>query len=128
MYNEKVLHILTHTKNVGSLKGANGVAEITDAISGDVVKLHLKIENNRVEDAKYKVFGSVSTIVCANVVTQMVKGKTLEEVSKINENSIFDFVGDLPDDKKYSALLVVSTLHNTLEKYQKFLEKNELMN
>ena len=84
MYNAKVLEIFKNPKNVGSLKGANGIGKVGNAACGDIMKIYLKISDDGIiEDAKFKTFGCAAAITTTSVATELIKGKTIEEAQEI---------------------------------------------
>ena len=104
MYNEKVTEIFANPKNVGELKDANAVGQVGNAACGDIMKLYLKInENEVIEDASFQTFGCAAAIVSSSVATEMIKGKTVEEALKLENQEILDYLGDDSNLDKLNA-------------------------
>ncbi len=89
MYNDKVMEIFQNPKNVGELKGANGIGTVGNEACGDIMKLYIKVDKNEViTNATFKTFGCAAAIVSSSVATEMIKGKKIEEALKL-ENQQF---------------------------------------
>ena len=87
MYSEKVLDHFTNPRNVGELPDADGVGEVGNARCGDIMKMYLKIDGETITDVKFKTFGCGAAIATSSMATEMIKGKTLKEALKLDENS-----------------------------------------
>jgi len=83
MYSEKVMEHFTNPRNVGVIEDADGVGEVGNAKCGDIMKMYLKIENNIIVDVKFKTFGCGSAIASSSMATELIKGKSIEDVLKI---------------------------------------------
>ena len=89
MYNKKVMEIFQNPKNVGELKGANGIGTVGNAACGDIMKLYIKVDENQViTDASFKTFGCAAAIVSSSIATEIIKGKTIEEALKLENKQI----------------------------------------
>lgn len=126
MYNAKVLEIFKNPKNVGSLKGANGVGKVGNAVCGDVMKIYLKISDDGIiEDAKFKTFGCAAAITTTSVATELVKGKTIEEALQVKNSQIVEILGGLPAQKVHCSILAEEAIKAAVEDYYKRKEKQE---
>lgn len=126
MYNAKVLEIFKNPKNVGSLKGANGVGKVGNAACGDIMKIYLKIsENGIIEDAKFKTFGCAAAITTTSVATELIKGKTIEEALQVKNSQIVEILGGLPAQKIHCSILAEEAIKAAVEDYYKRKEKLE---
>ena len=105
---------LAHPRNVGELTNANSIAEETNPVCGDRMRLSLSITDERVTEVKYLAYGCPPTLVCGSVLTEMMKGKTVSEVSRITKADLLQAVGGLPSRKHHSAALAIETLHAAL--------------
>jgi len=120
MYNEKVTEIFANPKNVGELKDANAVGQVGNAACGDIMKLYLKInENEVIEDASFQTFGCAAAIVSSSVATEMIKGKTVEEALRLENQEILDYLGGLPTHKIHCSILAKEAIHSAIENYRK---------
>lgn len=124
MYNAKVLEIFKNPKNVGSLKGANGIGTVGNAACGDIMKMYLKISDNGIiEDAKFKTFGCAAAITTTSVATELIKGKTIEEALKIKNGQIVEILGGLPTQKIHCSVLAEEAIHAAIDNYYKRKDK-----
>ena len=83
MYNQKVLDTYANAKNTGEIENADGVGTVGNASCGDIMQISLRIENDRIVDAKFKTFGCAAAIASSETATEMIKGKTLDEALPI---------------------------------------------
>ena len=103
LYNEKVVDYVKNPRNVGVIKNPDAVGYVGDPTRGIDVELYLKIENGVITDAKSKAFGCADTIAASSVVTEMVKGKRLEEITGITSEDVDRALGGLPASKAHCA-------------------------
>ena len=126
MYNAKVLEIFKNPKNVGSLKGANGIGKVGNAACGDIMKIYLKIsEDGIIEDAKFKTFGCAAAITTTSVATELIKGKTIEEALQVKNSQIVEILGGLPAQKIHCSILAEEAIKAAVDDYYKRKEKAE---
>lgn len=126
MYSAKTLERFKNPKFAGGLRGANATGRAEDEISKDLIKIYLVIdENGIIDNAKFKTFGGVATIVACDIACQMLVGKSLEEALSITEEDVIAEFGDIPQERKYCATLVEEAIKNAVEDYYKRLEKLE---
>ncbi|MBR7090877.1 MAG: iron-sulfur cluster assembly scaffold protein, partial [Clostridia bacterium] len=90
MYNQKIIDVFAAAKNAGVLKGANGVGTATDTICGDVVRIYLNIQNDKIVEARFKAFGCVATIASASVLTDIVISKTVDQAQHLTDTHIYN--------------------------------------
>ena len=126
MYNAKVLEIFKNPKNVGSLKGANGIGKVGNAACGDIMKIYLKISDDGIiEDAKFKTFGCAAAIKTTSVATELIKGKTIEEALQVKNSQIVEILGGLPAQKIHCSILAEEAIKAAVDDYYKRKEKAE---
>ena len=126
MYNRKILDIFRNPSNAGGLKGANGVGKLVDDKSGETIKIYLKIdENNIIEEARFKAMGCVATIVSSSVLTDIMPGMSVEDVSNISCKDVLDIVGDMPMEKMYFVENSIETAKLAVKDYLKKKEKEQ---
>lgn len=118
MYNEKVIDHFKNPRNQGSMEAPDASAQVGNPVCGDIMKLYLKIVDNRIEDIKFETLGCVAAIANTSVLTEMVKGKTLEEAKKINREMVVAELGGLPDAKIHCSVLAVDALHKAIAEYE----------
>lgn len=125
-YSEKVLEHFRNPRNVGKIENPDGKAEEGSPACGDMVAVYIKVnkEKNTIEDIKFESYGCASNIATGSIITELAKGKTLEEAKKINWKMAADELGGLPPVKTHCAVLAVDGLHAAIENYE---EKNGLI-
>jgi len=104
---------------MGEIKNPDGVGKVGNPVCGDVMEISIKVKDNRIEDIKAKTFGCVAAIVTSSILTEMVKGKTLEEAGKVTKNDIADKIGGLPPQKLHCSVLAADDLKKAIENYRK---------
>ena len=119
MYSEKVMDHFMNPRNVGGIEDASGVGKVGNAKCGDIMKVYLKIEEGKIEDAKFKTFGCGAAVATSSIATEMVIGKTIEEALKITNKSVAEALDGLPPVKMHCSLLAEEALHAALWDYAK---------
>ena len=117
MYSEKVMDHFTNPRNVGEISDADGVGTEGNPTCGDVMKISIKVENGKIVDAKFKTFGCGAAIAVSSMVTEMVKGKTLEEALAISKEAVANELGGLPPQKMHCSNLGADALHAAIKDY-----------
>jgi len=118
-YSAKFKEHLAHPRNAGELPDANAVADETNPICGDRLRLSLIIKDNRIEAARYLAYGCPPTLVCGSILTELVSGKTIEEAKQLTRSDLLNAVGGLPSRKHHAAALAIETLNSALSQSQK---------
>ena len=119
MYSEKVMEHFRNPKNMGEIPDADGIGKVGNPVCGDLMWIYIKVKDNRLEDVKFKTFGCGAAIATSSMVTEMAKGKTLEEAMKITRNDVADELGGLPPIKMHCSNLAADGLHLAIEDYLK---------
>ena len=117
MYSEKVMDHFMNPRNVGEIEDASGVGTVGNAKCGDIMKVYLKIEDNVIQDAKFKTFGCGAAVATSSMATEMVIGKTIEEALRITNKSVAEALDGLPPVKMHCSLLAEESLHAALWDY-----------
>ncbi len=119
MYNEKVVEHFNNPRNVGELPDADAVGETGSFKCGDTMKLYIKVENGRIVDVSFQTYGCGAAIASSSMLTEMVKGKTLDEALEITNQDVADELGGLPPLKLHCSNLAADALHNAIAEYRK---------
>ena len=117
-YNEKVMQHFLHPHNVGDLPDANGIGNVGNPVCGDIMRLYIKVEQGRIADAKFKTFGCGAAIATSSMVTDLVKGKTIEEALEISNKAVAEALGGLPKIKMHCSVLAEEALRAAIEDYR----------
>ncbi|MCS7280039.1 MAG: Fe-S cluster assembly scaffold protein NifU [Desulfobacterota bacterium] len=116
-YTEKVLDHFKNPRNVGVIEDADGVGEVGNPICGDMMKITIKVEEERIKDIKFVTFGCGAAIAVSSMVTEMAKGKTLEEALKITNTEVAEALGGLPKNKLHCSNLGADALKKAIMDY-----------
>jgi nitrogen fixation NifU-like protein len=118
MYTEKVMDHFKNPRNVGELKDADGIGEVGNVKCGDIMKLYIKVQEGVIEDIRFRTFGCGAAIATSSAITEMVKGKTLEDALKLSNRDVADELGGLPPVKMHCSNLAADALKAAIEDYQ----------
>ena len=106
---------LAHPRNAGELPAANAIADETNPVCGDRIRLSLMIKDDRIETARYLAYGCPPTLVCGSVLTELISGKTTAEAKQLTRADLLNAIGGLPSRKHHAAALAIETLQSALE-------------
>ncbi len=118
-YSEKVMQHFMNPQNVGDIKDADGIGEVGNPVCGDMMTFYIKVKDNKLEDVKFKTFGCGAAIAVSSMVSQIAKGKTLEEALKITNKDVAEELGGLPKNKMHCSNLGADALHAAIKDYMK---------
>jgi nitrogen fixation NifU-like protein len=118
MYSEKVMDHFKNPRNVGEIPDADGVGEVGNPVCGDTTKIYLKIEENIINDIKFKTFGCGAAIASSSMLTEMAKGKTIEEALQITDQAVADMLDGLPPQKMHCSNMAADAMHKAIENYR----------
>ena len=119
MYSEKVMEMFRNPKNMGEIENPDGVGKVGNPKCGDLMELYIKVENDVITDVKFKTFGCAAAIATSSMITEMAKGKTLDEAMKITRQDVADELEGLPPIKMHCSNLAADALHAAIEDYRK---------
>lgn len=122
-YSEKVMEHFLHPKNVGEIPDADGIGNVGNPVCGDIMRMYIKVKDNVIVDAKFKTFGCGAAISTSSMVTELVKGKTIEEALKISNKAVAEALGGLPPIKMHCSVLAEQALKAALDDYFKKHDK-----
>lgn len=123
-YSEKVMDHFLHPRNVGEIPDASGVGNVGNPVCGDVMRMYIKVENDIITDAKFKTFGCGAAISTSSMVTEMVKGKSIDEALKISNKAVAEALGGLPAIKLHCSVLAEQALRSALADYYRKIGKD----
>lgn len=118
-YTEKVLDHFQKPRNMGQIPNASGVGEVGNATCGDIMRIYLSIENNVIIDVKFQTYGCGAAVATTSMLTELVKGKTLEEALLITNADVAEELGGLPPVKMHCSNLAADALKVAIEDYKK---------
>jgi nitrogen fixation NifU-like protein len=125
MYTEKVMEHFKNPRNVGEIPDADGIGTVGNPVCGDLMTIYIKVKDNRLTDIKFKTFGCGSAIATSSMITELAKGKTLEEAMRITRANVADSLGGLPPVKMHCSNLAADALHAAIEDYNKKQKSEE---
>ncbi len=119
MYTEKVMDHFKNPRNMGEIPDADGVGTVGNPVCGDLMTIYIKVNGDRLEDIKFKTFGCGAAIATSSMITELAKGKTLEDAMKISRGDVADNLGGLPPIKMHCSNLAADGLHAAIQDYLK---------
>lgn len=119
MYSEKVIELFMNPKNAGRIDNPDGIGQVGNPQCGDIMKIYIKVKDDRIEDISFETFGCASAIASSSMVTEMVKGKTLDEALKVSNKDVMEELGGLPPQKIHCSLLAEEGIKAAIEDYRK---------
>jgi len=122
MYSEKVMDHFMNPRNVGEMKDADGIGEVGNPTCGDLMKIFIKVKDNIIIDIKFQTFGCGAAIATSSMVTELAKGKTIEEALKLTRDDVANELNGLPPIKMHCSNLAADALRAAIEDYKKKTE------
>ena len=117
IYSDKVMDHFMNPRNVGEIDNPDGVGEEGNPVCGDMMTFYIKVKDNRLDDVKFKTFGCGAAIAVSSMVSEMAKGKTLDEAMKITPRSVADELEGLPKNKLHCSNLGAQALNKAIQDY-----------
>lgn len=121
-YSTKVMDHFFNPRNVGTMDDADGIGEVGNPRCGDIMRMYIKVKDNKITDIKFQTFGCGAAVATSSMVTEMVKGKELDEALKITNREVAEALGGLPPIKMHCSNLAESGIKAAIDDYRK---KNE---
>ncbi len=119
LYSDKVMDHFLHPRNVGVIEDADGVGEVGNAKCGDIMKMYLKIDDDKViQDVKFETFGCASAIASSSMATEMIKGQPVDRALELTNKAVAEALDGLPDYKMHCSVLAQEAIHSAIEDYQ----------
>jgi nitrogen fixation NifU-like protein len=116
-YSEKVMEHFKNPRNVGEIENPDGVGQVGNPVCGDIMELYIRVKDGIITEAKFKTFGCGAAIATSSMVTEMVKGKSIEEALKISNRAVAEALGGLPPVKMHCSVLAEEALKSALDDY-----------
>jgi nitrogen fixation protein NifU and related proteins len=125
VYSEKVMDHFRSPRNVGEISDADGVGTVGNPICGDLMTVYIKVKDNVVTEVKFKTFGCAAAIATSSMITELAKGKSLQDALKITRGDVADSLGGLPPIKMHCSNLAADALHAAIKNYLYKVEKDK---
>ncbi|MCK5660168.1 MAG: Fe-S cluster assembly scaffold protein NifU [Methanosarcinales archaeon] len=119
MYSKKVMAHFSNPHNVGEIEDADGIGEVGNPTCGDMMTIYIKVDDNVLTDVKFKTFGCGAAIATSSMITEMARGKTIEDALKITRADVAEELDGLPPVKMHCSNLAADALHAAIEDYRK---------
>ena len=117
MYSEKVMEHFMNPRNVGEIENPDGIGHVGNPVCGDIMELYIKVNDGIIVDAKFKTFGCGAAIATSSMVTELVRGKSVEEALKISNRAVAEALGGLPPIKMHCSVLAEEALKSAIDDY-----------
>ncbi len=117
MYQERVLKHFKNPQNAGRIEDADGIGVVGDPSCGDFLRIYIKVEDNHIVDIKFEIYGCPAAIATSSILTDMVKGKSLDEAWGITDEDILEALGGLPENKEHCSNLGAEALSKAIISY-----------
>ncbi len=124
MYSDMVMDHFANPRNTGVIEDADGVGEVGNPVCGDMMTFYIKVQDDRLVDVKFQTFGCVAAIAVSSIVSEMAKGRKLEEAKLITNKAVAETLGGLPQNKMHCSNLGAEALALAIKNYQEKREKD----
>lgn len=118
MYSEKVMDHFRNPRNVGEIPDADGVGSVGNPVCGDMMTISIKVKENKIADIKFKTFGCGAAVATSSMITELAKGKNLDDAMKITRENVADSLGGLPPVKMHCSNLAADALKEAIKDYR----------
>ncbi len=116
-YSKKVMEHFMNPHNMGNIESPDGVGRVGNPICGDLMEIQIRVKEGKIEDIKFKTFGCAAAIATSSMITDLAKGKTIEEALEISRNNVADALEGLPPIKMHCSNLAADALHSAIKDY-----------
>ena len=116
-YSSKVMDHFRNPRNVGEMENPDGIGHVGNPVCGDIMELYIKVQDGIIVDARFKTFGCGAAIATSSIVTELVKGKNIEEALKISNKAVAEALDGLPPLKMHCSVLAEEALKSAIEDY-----------
>jgi nitrogen fixation protein NifU and related proteins len=117
-YSEKVMDHFMNPRNMGDIKDADAVGTVGNPACGDVMRLYIKVEDDKIAEAKFKTFGCGAAIATSSMATEMIKNRTIEEASKVTNEAVAEALDGLPPNKMHCSVLAQEAIEAAIKNYR----------
>jgi nitrogen fixation NifU-like protein len=117
-YNQNTMDLFKHPKHAGTIDHPDGVGEIGNVKCGDIMRVMIKVKNNRITEIRFQTFGCVAAIASSEALSQLIEGKTIEEAEAMTNKQILNFIGEMPAVKIHCSVLGEQALHAAIKDYK----------
>ncbi|MDK2823966.1 MAG: nitrogen fixation protein NifU [Clostridia bacterium] len=117
MYSDKILDHFINPRNLGIIEDADGIGVLGDPECGDFIKVYLKVTDDHISDIRFQIAGCPAAIASGSAMTELAKGKSLDEAAEITDDTILEYLGGLPKEKAHCSNLGAGALHNAIINY-----------
>ena len=118
MYSKKVLEHFTNPHNQGKIDNADAIGEAGNTRCGDIMKIYIKVKKDKIQNIKFETLGCAAAIATSSAMTDLVKGKSLDDAEKLSDQDIVDSLGELPPVKIHCSMLATQALKDAIKKYK----------
>lgn len=118
MYSKKVMEHFQNTENYGRIENADGIGKVGNPRCGDVMWIYIKVENEKIADAKYETFGCVAAIATSSMAIDMIKGRPVEEALELSNKAVTEALDGLPPEKIHCSVLAEEGIKAAIEDYK----------
>ena len=119
MYSDKVMDHFRNPRNVGEIPDADGIGEVGNPTCGDIMKIYIKVSNEVIEEIKFKTFGCGAAIATSSMITEMAKGRNVDDAVTLSNKNVAEALDGLPPIKMHCSNLAADALHAAIEDYKK---------
>ncbi len=119
LYSEIVMDHFRNPRNVGEIEDADGIGEVGNAKCGDIMKMYIKVDDDRIVDVKFKTFGCASAIASSSMATEMILGKSIGEAWELSNRAVAQALDGLPPVKMHCSVLAEEAIHKAINDYRR---------